>query len=244
MRKFAIAALAALFSASSAQADNSVRQNTIAVAGEAEALVPPDYAMIQLGVISQAPLVSDALADNSARMTRVIDAMKALGIPAKDIQTATFVIQPKYEKLPDGDYDAQRFRTIVGYYISNSVTVKVRDLSNVAKIIDDSVKAGANASGDVSFMVDSLAARMDDVRRRAIADALHKAQVLSEAAHMKLGRALSVIDNQANTSYDNEMRGSVLSEEVIVVGGGGVSTPIESGRVTLSAKVTVIYATN
>jgi len=246
MKKVTLIAFGAVLAVSSARADAPVAPHTIAVAGQAQLLIPPDYAMIQLGVISQAPLVGDALADNSARMTQVIEAMKALGIPAKEIQTSTFIIQPKYEKTAPGDYDTQQFRTIVGYYISNKVTVKVRDLSNVAKIIDESVKAGANASGDVEFMVDALSTHMDEARRNAIADALHKAQVLTDASHMKLGRALSIVDNQAEATYDSETRGTYAYGlvETVIVTGARVATPIEPGLVTLSSKVTVIYATN
>src|ERR1700733_13906226 len=85
-------------------------EHAIAVAGEAELLLPPDYATIELGVVTQAPIVSDALADNSARMTRVIEAVKAQGIAEKDIRTSTFLIQPKYEKSPAGDYGYEEFR--------------------------------------------------------------------------------------------------------------------------------------
>src|SRR5579864_2652940 len=91
--------LAALFwSAVTAAVADETPRNTIAVAGEAQLLLPPDYALIELGVVTQGAMVSPALSENSDRMTRVIAASKALGIQDKDIQTSTFLIQPKYEK--------------------------------------------------------------------------------------------------------------------------------------------------
>jgi uncharacterized protein len=224
--------------ATSAFADQMTPMHTIAVAGEAELLMPPDHAKIELGAVSQASIVGDALADNSARMSRVIAAVKALGIPDKDIQTSQFVIQPKYAPMPDRSYDEQQFRTIVGYYISNKVTVTVKDIGKIAKVIDESVAAGANASGTVSFGVDDMSSHLDDARRRAIENAHHRAEVLTAAAHVSLGAALSIIDNRADTNYDDN-----VFETVVVTGGGRAPTPIEPGLVRLNSVVTVVYAT-
>jgi uncharacterized protein YggE len=245
MIKIGAAAFAGLILTFPALADAVTPLHTIAVSGDAELLIPPDFAKVELGVITQAPSVGDALAENSARMSRVIDAMKALGISEKDIRTSAFVIQPKYEKMASGEYDAEQFRTITGYYISNKVSVTVKDLSNVAKIIDESVKAGANASGAIEFGVNSVTTRVDEARRKAVETAYHRAQVLTEAAHMKLGTALSITDNQAETSYDNGTRGytNQYGYETVVVTGSRVPTPIEPGLISITAKVTVVYAT-
>jgi len=240
MIKSSVFVLAACFAVAPALADETT-PHTIAVAGEAQLLLPPDTATIELGVITEAPLVGDALADNSARMTKVIAAVRDLGIQDKDIRTSTFLIQPKYEKQDTRDYDTEAFRTIVGYYISNKITVTVKDLSNIARIIDESIKAGANASGTVTFNVNKLTAHLDDARRAAVESARHKAEVLTEAAHLTLGPALSITDNQADSSYNN--RPDAGSIETVVVTGSRVPTPIEPGLVSITSTVTVIYAT-
>lgn len=213
--------------------------HTIAVAGDVELLLPPDYATIELGVITQGPIVSDALADNSERMTRVVEAVKSLGIPDKEIRTSTFSIEPKYEKPADNDYETKEFRAVIGYYISNKITVTVRDMSNVARIIDNGVKVGANASGMVSFDVDALSARLDEARRKAIDNARHNAEVLAAAAHMTLGPAISITDNRADRSYNS--RAEAGSLETVVVTGSRTPTPIEPGLVAIHSTVTVLY---
>lgn len=214
--------------------------HSIAVQGAVEIYLPPDYAEIELGVVSQAPVVADALADNSARMSQVIAAIKSLGISDADIQTSKFDIAPKYAPRPSNDYDSEEFRTVVGYYISNKVTVRIHALANVAKIIDDGVKAGANSSGTVTFRIKDLSTHLDDARRRAMENAYHKAEVLASAAHAKIGPAISITDNQADLSYDNTPRGTGV--ETVVVTGSRVPTPIEPGLVKIEAAVTVVYA--
>jgi uncharacterized protein len=227
------------FAVTAALADETPR-TTIAVAGEAELLLPPDYASIELGVVTQGATVAPALSENSERMTRVIAALKALGLQDKDIRTSTFLIQPKYEKQETRDYETDAFRSIVAYYVSNKITVTIRNLPAVARVIDEGVKAGANASGTVDFRVDKLTAHLDEARRAAIANARHKAEVLTEAAHVKLGRPLSITDNRADTQYNSRAEGSLV--ETVVVTGSRIPTPIEPGLVRITTQVTVVFA--
>jgi hypothetical protein len=215
------------------------QEHTVAVMGEAEIKLPPDFADVEVGVVTQGVVVADALADNNARMNHVIDALRALHIPDKDIRTSEFTIQPKYESLPQGQYDYQAFRQITGYYISNSVTVSVTDMTKIASVIDTSVKAGANASGKVEFHVKNLTEHMDEARKAAVENAHHKALVLTEAAHMTLGPALSITDNEANTSYNNYSRGGAV--ESVVVTASEAGTPIAPGEMTMFSQITVVY---
>ncbi len=240
MKGFIVVVGIMLLSLPSAFADET-QPHTIAVMGEAELRLPPDFATIVVGVITQGPIVTDALADNSAKMSRVIDALRGLNIADSDIHTSNFTIQPKYEKRAQGDYDDEEMRAVVGYFISNKVTVTVTDMSKVAKIIDATVLAGANATGEVEFQVKNLTQHMDKAREAAVESAFHKAQILTAAAHLSLGPALSITDNQSNTDYNGRAGGSNF--ETVVVTGSRMPTPILPGEITLTSEVTVVYAT-
>ncbi|HTQ14050.1 MAG TPA: SIMPL domain-containing protein [Rhizomicrobium sp.] len=235
---------AALLAAFPVMADETP-PHAIAVAGEAETWLVPDYATIDVGVITQGSLVSDALSDNSARMSRVIEALRSLGIADRDIHTADFDIEPKYEKQDPNDYTDDTMRAIVGYRVANRVTVTVTDMSRIAKIIDTTVQAGANASGRISFHVHDLPLYLDKVREAAIADARHKAEVLTRAAHTRLGPVLSIADNAADLSYNGHVDGTrdIDDGEVVVVTGSRIPPPILPGRISASSRVTVLYTT-
>ena len=97
-----IALLAVLASALPCLAEETP-VHSIAVMGEAEIITPPDYATVEVGVTTQGTNVAQALAENSARMSKVIDALRALGIADKDIQTSDFNIVPKYQKRDGND---------------------------------------------------------------------------------------------------------------------------------------------
>jgi hypothetical protein len=206
-------------------------------------LLAPDLATIDVGVITQGTVVADVLTENSTKMNRVIEALRSLGIPDADIHTSTFDIQPRYEKQAPGQYDEEALRPIVGYLVSNKATVTVTDMTKIANIIDDTVRAGANASGRVNFRVKNLTQYMDKARVAAVNAARHKAEVLTAAAHVGLGRALSITDNQANTFYNGRPGGGLL-ETVTVTAERRISTSILPGQIEIGSAVTVVYATN
>src|SRR5262249_46185426 len=79
----------------------------------------PDTATVQIGVETEAATAKDALAQNSAQAQAVQEKLAKLGVDAKDMQTSNFTINPAYGS--DG-------RQVTGYHVSNTVTVKIRQL--------------------------------------------------------------------------------------------------------------------
>ena len=75
-------------------------------------------------------------------MNRVFAALKTLGIPDNKIQTSNFSVQPQY---PPYRPDAPEPRnTIVGYQVSNQVTVIVDDLSKLGAALDALIRSGGS----------------------------------------------------------------------------------------------------
>lgn len=241
MKKLILGVTALFFLAIPALAEETPN-HSIAVAGEAELLLPADYATITVGVVTQAKTVGEALAENNERMTRVITALRNLGIHDADIRTSKFNIAPRYEPQVQGQYyDSDALRAIIGYYVSNQVDVIVRDMTKVSRIVDAAADAGANSAGSIRFDLKNYADNFDKARKAAVESARHKAEVLAAAAHLELGRALSVTDNEADRSYDGRPSGG--AETVVVTGSRTPTpTPILPEQVRIVARVTVLYA--
>ncbi len=70
---------------------------TITVTGSGDVYAEPDLAKVTIGVTTEAVTSTTAMGDNADAMSKVIDAIKRLGIPEKDIKTSTVSLQPKYE---------------------------------------------------------------------------------------------------------------------------------------------------
>ena len=144
----------------------------------------PDLATLGLGVEARGETVSDAIAEASTAMDAVLGALRGRGIQDRDVQTRNFNVWPEYEYqevMQDGAM--RRTRVLVGYVVSNTVTAKIRDLDSVGEVIDDVAAAGGDATriDSVGFTVDDESAYAEELRSKAVADAMEKAGHLRES---------------------------------------------------------------
>jgi uncharacterized protein YggE len=198
----------------------------ISVTGEATVSVPPDLAEIDGGVTSEAKTAREASEANNAAMGKVLQALKGAGIEEKDIRTSRLSLQP--QSAPNRSGPA----AIAGYRASNRVTVRVRDVTKVASVIDTLVGAGANEIGGINFVVSQASKLLDEARERAVADARRKAEIYARAAGVTLGAPLSISEegNAAPVPYRR------------MAAGMAVSAPVAQGEETLQVTVSVSWA--
>jgi len=166
--------------------------SAISVSGEATVSAAPDLAQIDAGVATDAKTAKEASDANNAAMGKVLLALKTAGIAEKDYQTSRLSLQPQYGQNKSGGASP-----VVGFRASNRVTVKIRDVTKVASVIDTLVGAGANDVGNISFEVTQASKLLDDAREQALADARRKAEIYARAAGVTLGTPLSVSEGNA-----------------------------------------------
>jgi len=198
----------------------------ISVTGEATVSVPPDLAEIGGGVTSEAKTAREASEANNAAMGKVLQALKGAGIEEKDVQTARLSLQPQSAPNRSGP------SAIAGYRASNRVTIRVRDVTKVASVIDTLVGAGANDIGGINFVVSQASKLLDEARERAVADARRKAEIYAKAAGVTLGAPLSISEegNSAPAPYRR------------MAAGMAASAPVAQGEETLQVTVSVSWA--
>jgi hypothetical protein len=163
----------------------------ISVTGEARISVAPDIAFIDAGVATDAKTAREASEANNTAMAKILAALKAANIQARDIQTSRLSLQAQYAPSREGP------SPIVGYRASNRVTVRINDVTKVAGVIDTLVGAGANDIGNVAFEVSQASRLLDDAREKAVADARRKAEIYAKAAGVALGAPLSISEGGA-----------------------------------------------
>jgi uncharacterized protein YggE len=148
-------------------------------------------AVISLSVVRLEKTARAALDANNEAMAALLEAMKAEGIAERDLQTSSFSINPQYlyPKRDDGTQEAPR---IEGYSVSNTLTVRIRDLSKLGAILDKSVTLGVNQGGQIVFTNDDASSAITEARKLAVADAVAKAKTLAEAAGVTLGRIATI----------------------------------------------------
>ena len=157
--------------------------------GSGEVMVVPDIAIVTIGVTTQAADASAALAANSADLDKAIAAIRAAGIAEKDIATSGFSIDPVYRQ---DDTPSDRPPEIVGYRVDNQVRVTVRDVAQAGGLLDKVVAAGANRVSGIAFDISDRKAAADKAVTAAIADARARAELMADAAGLRLVRILSL----------------------------------------------------
>ena len=213
MKRFLLV-LAALAAASLASAQTTVAPGativeTVSVSGIGRASVVPDRFTFTVGVQSVAGTVDDAIADNNRRTAAVIAALKKAGASERDIQTSQFNIWPQQ------DHSEGRLPRILGYQVTNSVSVRSSKVGEAGRLLGIAIGAGVNTSSGINFEVADPARGRDAGLRAAFEDAKAKATLLASAAGRTLGRALSVSEG----------------------GSGGPQPPMPMRAMTMEARV-------
>ncbi|MGB3501363.1 MAG: SIMPL domain-containing protein [Mesorhizobium sp.] len=207
-------------------------QPRIVVSGEGEASVAPDMAVLQLGVTQQAATAREALDASNKAMADIIALMKAEGVADRDLQTANFSVNPVYS-YPKQDAPDQTPK-IVGYQVSNTLTVRVRDLAKVGPVLDKSVTSGVNQGGSITFTNDDPAATVTQARTRAVKDAMAKAQTLAEAAGVSLGKIIEITEQ---TSTPQPMPMAMKSRDAVQAS----AVPVQGGENAYNVTVNVTF---
>lgn len=217
------------------QLNLNAQQEGIWVTGKGEVTVIPDIITLSLGVQVQKASVAEAQAEASEAMDKVIAALKDSGVADKDIQTQYFNIRQRTK------WDREREEELViGYQVSNMVTIKIRDIDKAGTIIDAAVEAGGEfiRIHGLSCSVEDPSAYYEELRKEAVADAEGKAKQLAELAGITLGKATYISEG---ITYPSR----VVWEEMAPIPTAAPPAgppPISPGETKISLTIQVAYA--
>jgi uncharacterized protein YggE len=205
-------------------------EHTISVTGSGKVVVVPDMATVDLGVMIERPNAKAARADAAAAMTKVVAAIRALGIDDKDIKTVNVSLNPVY------DYPNNASPRIRGYQLNNTVTVTVRDLDKLSDVLDNGVQAGATSVNGISFDVADRVAAEAKARDAAVADAKAKAEALASGLGVRIEGVASVTESSSTPVwYDRSYAAGAASDVA-------AETPVMAGTsdITITVQITFL----
>lgn len=165
----------ALAQQSSSDSDDDER--LISVTGTAMTSIDPDLLVVTFGVETQEKTAKQALDTNSKTMNEIIIAIKSAKITEDETNTSRFNIHPVYEGYEDSLTKRWK-QELVGYEVTNTITVKTTKLDLAADIIDLAVTSGANRVDNVSFTLspEKHEKIKDDLIEEAVLNAKAKAE--------------------------------------------------------------------
>jgi len=212
------------------------REPLVRVSAQGEASTAPDTAIVTFAVVRNSQTAEVALGQNSSAMAAVTAALRAEGVEAKDMQTSNFAIYPQYRHSQPKEDGSVEPPQVVGYEVTNTLTVKIRDIAKVGAILDRSVKLGVNQGGQISFTNDDPQEALDQARKQAVERAMAKARTLSEAAGVRLGKLMEISESAAPQMPPQPMYRMAMAKEA------SDSVPVEAGEKTYSVTVELTFA--
>lgn len=207
----------------------TTKNETFNVSGEGKVSIKPDIALVTVGVLANGSSVKAAQDQMNIAINKVTQAIKGVGVAEKDIQTTNYSINPTY------DYTSGNQR-ITGYQANTNLSIKVRNIDNINKVIDEATKNGANQVGGINFEVEDKTDLQNQAREKAVTDAKEKAQQAAKIAGFKLGRIVNYNENFGDVSkpiIPFRSSGAMLDEKA--------QTSIETGSSEIIVNVTLSY---
>lgn len=198
------------------------------VSADAEASRVPDIARLSAGVVTQAVDGNTAMRQNAEQMTKVVAAIKAAGIAEKDVQTSGINLSPQYQ------YKEGEAPKITGYQASNTVSLKVRDVSRLGKVLDALAAQGANQINGPSFEIDNPEPVYDEARIAALKKAQQRAETYARQLGLKVRRIVSISEGRSGGVRPVMMMATRAKSDAM-------DTPVSPGETTLSVNLDVTF---
>lgn len=223
---------------SSSQGSSAVRSDgdhcavdgdRVYVMGSATVKAVPDIAQVQFGVQTFDESVDEAVAANNSKSAAIQEALTRMGIAASDMQTSGFSIYPQM------DYEKDKAGAIVGYWVNNTLSAKVRELTRVGEVLQAGIDAGANNVSGVFFSLEDPDALQQEARVKAVEDALRRAKTLVEAAGAELGRVLSI--RETSPWFAPPVMRAEFDKAA-----GVAAVPVQPGELEVTVQVEVTFA--
>jgi len=211
--------------------------STISVSGTGIIETEPNQAKVYLGVETQSENVTEALEENSLKMQSVIKAIERLGIKKNGIETTYFSVYLVR------DYET-RGEEIVGYRVSNEVTVELRDLDKIGSVIEEAMNAGANKVRRIEFGLteDKEKKLRSEAIKEACEDARKKADAIAGGLGLKIIRVATVRESGIYVApYRAEGFGGGYGMPIPTPAPMAIPPPIEPKEVKVSATIDVVY---
>lgn len=213
--------------------------NTVSFSGEGKVLAKPDIATVEFSIITEATTSKTAQDDNSKKSQKVTDFLNKQDIEDKDVKTTSYNIYPKYSYPGPVIYNQFPERSnepkIVGYQVTQSFQVKVRDFDKLSGIVDGLVSVGVNNVNNLGFSVEDPEKLKSEARAKAIADAKKKAAELKNQIGIRLGKIVNFSEGFGGYPVPYYLEAKSGGG----VGGDGPSLP--PGENEISVSVTLTY---
>ena len=207
--------------------------NTIYVGADGKFETAPDTALIQFNVSAQGDTAKDAydLASKQAEATRQV--MRANGIDPKSAEIGFFSLNPQY------NWKDVKHR-IIGYQVTTSVSVKLKDFSKIGPVTQQLADASVGEGQSLSYTLDST----EEAKSKAVADAYRRARASAQSLANTSGRTLGELSYASVDTFENIRVMAPMPRAKAMAAMAQAPAPTEEfspQNVTVTAHVTAMF---
>lgn len=207
-------------------------ETTLFVTGEGKSESAPDLATVVVGISTHEADSAAAQNVNAAKTNAVLEALKELGIDAKDIQTQDYSFYPTYHN------DRSHNHQIDGYQVHNSVVIRLQNMNLIGTVIDTALAHGANKVHSLNFGIKNTKSLREAAMKEAVANAREKAEIITKALGLKIKGIRHVTEMPAPSPEPMRANAMMLAKGV---GEASFDTAVETGTLTLNAGVNIEF---
>ena len=169
--------------------------NKIIVSGTGTVTMPPDEAIVYLGVETRSEDAVTAQQSNAEKMKQIIAALKKSRVGTDNIETMSYNMYPiraNYDMYPVSEKPDEQ--GITGFVVSNQLRVTIKDIDKVGEIIDNAVEAGVNQVNGISFTLSeqTQSNAREQALKNAVIAARQDADILAGALGVKITDVVEV----------------------------------------------------
>ncbi|RFU69133.1 DUF541 domain-containing protein [Peribacillus saganii] len=203
-----------------------ISRDVLKVTGDGSVTAAPDRAIVTVGVITEGNNPETAQTENAAAITRVVNALIAIGIARENIRTADYRIEPQYD-YKDGQ---QIFK---GYKVTHLLRITVENINQTGTILDTAVKNGANYAANIEFLISNPEEYYNRALTLALKNALGKATTIAQTLGVHLIKTPTLVEEISQAPAPVLLKSAEFA--------ASQTTPIQPGEQTIRAKIRVEY---
>ncbi|MCH7626088.1 MAG: SIMPL domain-containing protein [Chloroflexi bacterium] len=217
-------------------------QTGIWVNGQGKISLEPDLVLLTVGVETTGKTVAEANGKAADAMEAIVATLRSRGLEDRDIQTRSFNVFPQYEyrEVTESGFRTNR-QILIGFRVSNTASIKIRDLDAVGEIIDEVANAGGDSTriNGIRFTVEDTAPMMDELRALAVGDVMDKAEDYARLSGVGLGRLVFISESSAGRPI---VQNFAVPRMAFAESAMDASTPIIGGELELILNVQAVFA--
>lgn len=231
------------------QIQSQAKPPSIDVTGTADIMIAPDQVIFTLDVTKRNKDMNIAKSETDAVLAKILDITRRFGVDPTDVRTDYISVEKKNQSLRDPqnrifDEEGDEIGTMVflGYDVSTTVIVKLKDLNKFEQFFAEVLKTGLSEVETVRFESSRMIEERSRARQMAMKAAYEKASSMAGAINQTVGKAISITEvNQNDSRYSNTVNSNYVSGNVVV------SEPVATfspGSIKISSQVNVTFLLN